>query len=267
MFCQKCGSELPESAIFCGSCGENQTISPQQAAPVYPPQSMPMYGQPQPMPIYRQPQPSKKSNNKIDSYIQKYNTPRVFQVFVTITSLWALLMMFTIQIMKIYNPFNWYGTSSTENVFGAFFHSFNYSVMVILEWFAVIAVIFCIVFIWVNRPKLSLATTGVLILIMVLSYIRNYDIESYWNYDKGSFITDSITSGIYWLWAFIGLIVAFEVLALLFTKKGARPPKVVQVNSYTTSSVSEIERYKYLLDGGIITQEEFDAKKKQLLGL
>ena len=34
-----------------------------------------------------------------------------------------------------------------------------------------------------------------------------------------------------------------------------------------TSPVEEIKKYKELLDSGIITQEEFDAKKKQLLGL
>ena len=33
------------------------------------------------------------------------------------------------------------------------------------------------------------------------------------------------------------------------------------------SSAQEIKEYKELLDSGIITQEEFDAKKKQLLGL
>ena len=31
--------------------------------------------------------------------------------------------------------------------------------------------------------------------------------------------------------------------------------------------VEELKRYKDLLDSGILTQEEFDAKKKQLLGL
>jgi len=33
------------------------------------------------------------------------------------------------------------------------------------------------------------------------------------------------------------------------------------------SSADEIKKFKELLDQGIITQEEFDAKKKQLLGL
>ena len=38
-------------------------------------------------------------------------------------------------------------------------------------------------------------------------------------------------------------------------------------NSNTMSSAEEIKKYKDLLDSGIITQEEFDTKKKQLLGL
>ena len=33
------------------------------------------------------------------------------------------------------------------------------------------------------------------------------------------------------------------------------------------SSAAQIKEFKELLDDGIITQEEFDAKKKQLLGL
>ena len=35
----------------------------------------------------------------------------------------------------------------------------------------------------------------------------------------------------------------------------------------STSNADEIKKYKELLDMGVITQEEFDAKKKQLLGL
>ena len=34
-----------------------------------------------------------------------------------------------------------------------------------------------------------------------------------------------------------------------------------------TSSAAQIKEFKELLDSGVITQEEFDAKKKQLLGL
>lgn len=38
-------------------------------------------------------------------------------------------------------------------------------------------------------------------------------------------------------------------------------------NEITQSVVDELKKFKELLDSGIITQEEFDAKKKQLLGL
>ena len=40
-------------------------------------------------------------------------------------------------------------------------------------------------------------------------------------------------------------------------------PTVIQ----QTSAADELKKFKELLDSGIITQEEFDAKKKQLLGL
>ncbi len=36
---------------------------------------------------------------------------------------------------------------------------------------------------------------------------------------------------------------------------------------YQASPADELKKYKELLDSGIITQEEFNAKKKQILGL
>ena len=35
----------------------------------------------------------------------------------------------------------------------------------------------------------------------------------------------------------------------------------------TNDPITEVKRYKELLDNGIITQEEFDKKKKELLNL
>ncbi len=42
---------------------------------------------------------------------------------------------------------------------------------------------------------------------------------------------------------------------------------IVEVTGATNSVADEILKFKNLLEQGIITQEEFDAKKKQLLGL
>lgn len=41
----------------------------------------------------------------------------------------------------------------------------------------------------------------------------------------------------------------------------------VQINTTQVSNADEILKYKNLLDDGIITNEEFEAKKKQLLGI
>ena len=43
-----------------------------------------------------------------------------------------------------------------------------------------------------------------------------------------------------------------------------QPASVVINNS---SNADELKKYKELLDMGVISQEEFDAKKKELLGL
>lgn len=39
------------------------------------------------------------------------------------------------------------------------------------------------------------------------------------------------------------------------------------INGVTSSNADELKKYKELLESGAITQEEFEAKKKQLLGL
>ena len=48
-------------------------------------------------------------------------------------------------------------------------------------------------------------------------------------------------------------------------EKAAQP--VAQNVIQPLSAADEIQKFKALLDAGVITQEEFDAKKKQLLGL
>ncbi len=57
-----------------------------------------------------------------------------------------------------------------------------------------------------------------------------------------------------------------ELSRLLMERQHSEKQNNIQVST-ATSNADEIKKYKELLDGGIITQEEFDAKKKQLLGL
>ena len=53
---------------------------------------------------------------------------------------------------------------------------------------------------------------------------------------------------------------------LLIARQQTRQDKIQEpINN--TSTAEELKQYKELLDSGVITQEEFEAKKKQLLGL
>ncbi len=58
---------------------------------------------------------------------------------------------------------------------------------------------------------------------------------------------------------------AYDVINRLISERTNNKGNVTVVNS--TSNADELAKYKQLLDTGIITREEFDAKKKQLLGL
>ena len=59
-----------------------------------------------------------------------------------------------------------------------------------------------------------------------------------------------------------------EVLnGLLIKRQEQKAKENTQSVSAVAGSAEELKKYKELLDSGIITQEEFETKKKQLLGL
>ncbi len=58
----------------------------------------------------------------------------------------------------------------------------------------------------------------------------------------------------------------YKVISKLLAMRQNKTHHVTTVQA-SSSNADELKKYKELLDSGIITQEEFDAKKKQLLGL
>ena len=58
-----------------------------------------------------------------------------------------------------------------------------------------------------------------------------------------------------------------EISKLLVNRQGKEKNVTTIKQEIPQSNADELKKYKDLLDSGIITQEEFDAKKKQLLGL
>jgi len=60
----------------------------------------------------------------------------------------------------------------------------------------------------------------------------------------------------------------YDIISRLLVErqKSSTSQSIIKQN-FSNTSAEEIKKFKELLDAGIITQEEFDAKKKQLLGL
>lgn len=68
------------------------------------------------------------------------------------------------------------------------------------------------------------------------------------------------------VWMFLGLIfgwIAVLIIACISNPRKESSQKIENKNS----DLKQLTDLKALLDGNIITQEEFEAKKKQILGL
>ena len=65
--------------------------------------------------------------------------------------------------------------------------------------------------------------------------------------------------GLWWLFGFFFFLIALIVSLFLADKNAGQKAEAI-------NGADALAKYKELLDAGVITQEEFDAKKKQLLG-
>ena len=67
------------------------------------------------------------------------------------------------------------------------------------------------------------------------------------------------------------ILCSIAIVVIAVIKRSSRIVPAVEKSATTiiqaASSADELKKYKELLDSGVITQEEFDAKKKQLMGL
>lgn len=59
----------------------------------------------------------------------------------------------------------------------------------------------------------------------------------------------------------------YDVVSKLLVKCQNKTTITSITQEISKSSADELKKYKNLLDSGIISQEEFEAKKKQLLNL
>lgn len=139
-----------------------------------------------------------------------------------------------------------------------------YLVTLISLLFMLINMILCIVSIIKNSPQKDSVWHIVMPILSAITFFLGI-IQEPANHTCGA-STDLTSYSIFCLFAVTILIF------LSFIKKSnfvvSKEPIIVQVTAEDKpSSADELKKYKDLLDSGAITQEEFDAKKKELLGL
>ena len=132
----------------------------------------------------------------------------------------------------------------------------------------------------IKKQKMSLAAVlllvaGIFVLIAMFyngyeSYIERIKQLSRWGfYDliPESYLDYLVHQGGAWVAFFVGT--GLITIAALLPKKTVEIPVVVpaaeQEIQKKQSRADELVRYKGLLDSGALTQEEFDAKKKEIL--
>lgn len=77
--------------------------------------------------------------------------------------------------------------------------------------------------------------------------------------------------GLWWFYGWMLFIVAIIHVQFIPNKNedrnGYRPSSIPYCPPSQTSSADELRQYKELMDQGVITEEEFERKKKQILGI
>ena len=122
-----------------------------------------------------------------------------------------------------------------------------------------LCVVMCIVSILSKKEHRDGRIHSILAIILFL-YVNYCIISCSGGY--GETVSTKFPTGIFEFCLFAVIVVSFVKRSTLITGL----PEV-KVAGNTTSDADELKKYKDLLDSGAITQEEFDAKKKQLLGL
>ncbi len=115
-----------------------------------------------------------------------------------------------------------------------------------------------------------------LIVISVTTSKKSQTIKKLWYVPGILFLLATIIYFFYWMFSIATLQLAVESVALFltglwlkvdfYTAKEDVTPQATLSSPITIGDADKIMMYKELLDNGTITQEEFDIKKKEILG-
>lgn len=182
---------------------------------------------------------------KITEYGRKYSTPRIWQLITT------ALLFFTFSAMWLFPAFRRGGYSGYMLLFcaGMTIH------------LSALGFIIGTIFIWLNRPMFAAPSALLYLIPMIVAY--------------SNAVQDDYLDGFaYGYFLILVLILASIVLCVIShgkTVAGPRPttdlPIKTTVKKEPAFNADMLKELKALLDNGTITQEEFNEKKKQLLGI
>lgn len=129
--------------------------------------------------------------------------------------------------------------------------------------FYILCAIMCIVSIISKNQEKDGKIHGVLAII--LFFTVNWNLITCTSGDN--IIENDFPGAIFELVLFLVIVIAFAKRSPIIVGKQKDLQQTVINNMQEVSSADELKKYKELLDSGVITQEEFDEKKKQLLNL
>ena len=158
-----------------------------------------------------------------------------------------------------------YGCTMFDVNTDVFSHSgpaYTFSCFVVICWVACIAMI--LYSIVRNKEYKLIGYAPCFCFIPFFAFI-NYMNSAIYNWDNGKGYTDYSVN---WLF-YVSLALQISATALMIIAIYAKDDLTFGFHrpSHKISTAEELSKYKELLDMGAITQEEFDEKKKQLLGL
>ena len=168
--------------------------------------------------------------------------------------------------------FLWYykgEISLGEYIFERFLSTYFGADVFVVFWLGIAGlIVFCSLLLMMNRCSLAVSNTRV---VGKASFGKQVDLPINQISAIGLGVFSSVfvatSAGHVHFWLIENRSEVHAALNELLGKFQTDPKNGANITVPTASNADELKKYKELLDSGVITQEEFDAKKKQLLGL